>query len=105
MIEKTKYVRSLSLMRAYRQIECQHCGIDDGSVCGAHSNQSKHNKGLGIKASDDACASLCHACHYELDQGKELTRQQRIDMWERAHRKTRAALKERGLWEFDGEEQ
>ena len=33
--------------------------------------------------------------------GKELTRQQRIDMWERAHRKTRAALSERGLWEFD----
>jgi hypothetical protein len=95
---KHQYVRSDKLMQAYRKIPCQHCGIDDGSVCGAHANGAKYGKGRGIKASDDRCASLCHACHMALDQGRTMTRTEREAMWEAAHIKTVDALKVLGLW-------
>ena len=85
-------------MEAYRKIPCQHCGVDDGSVCGAHSNEAQHGKGRGIKADDSACASLCHACHMDLDQGKDLSRLERQAMWHWAHVKTVAELTRRGLW-------
>ncbi len=54
---KFPYVRSDKLMRAYGKIPCQHCGADDGTVVGAHSNWSCHGKGRGIKARDVYCAS------------------------------------------------
>jgi hypothetical protein len=85
-------------MKLYRTLPCQHCGMDDGSVCGAHSNQSKHGKGRGIKAGDEFCASLCHACHLALDQGRTMTRTERTAMWDAAHAKTVAALQARGVW-------
>lgn len=98
MFSKTTYVRSPKLMQAYRKIECQHCGIDDGSVCGAHSNQAVHGKGRSIKASDDQAASLCHVCHHALDQGRSMSRADRERMWNEAHIKTVLTLVERELW-------
>ena len=98
MLTKTNYLRSPSLMRLYRTLPCQHCGIDDGSVCGAHSNQSHHGKGRGIKAGDQYCASLCHACHLALDQGRSMSRAERVAMWDAAHAKTVAALQAQGKW-------
>ena len=101
MIPKTQYIRSAKLMQAYRKIPCQHCGIDDGTVCGAHSNQAKHGKGRGIKASDIFCASLCHACHMAVDQGRSMSRQERETVWANAHRKTIQALVALGLWNLE----
>ena len=75
-------------MRAYRQLPCQNCGADDGTVCGAHANWAEYGKGKSIKASDDKCASLCHRCHSALDQGSSMTRDERKTLWERAHRRT-----------------
>ena len=92
---KTAYVRSKALMTAYRTIPCQNCGADDQTVCGAHSNASEHGKGRSIKASDDKCASLCHRCHTALDQGSEMSREERVRMWTEAHEKTMRALIER----------
>lgn len=94
---KHNYVRSPALMRAYRAIACQHCGKDDGTVCGAHSNWGG-GRGRAIKADDNLCASLCHACHMALDQGKTLSKQERIDLWAEAHQNTVQELVERGLW-------
>jgi hypothetical protein len=91
-IPKFKYIRSNKLMSFYRTIPCQKCGIDDGTVCGAHSNQEIHGKGKGIKASDEFCASLCNNCHYCIDQGKELSREEKRLVWELAHHKTVKAL-------------
>jgi hypothetical protein len=54
----------------------------------AHSNQLKDGKGKGIKASDALIAALCYTCHMEIDQGSKLSKQERIDIWEEAHRKT-----------------
>lgn len=88
MIAKFPYIRSKALMTLYRSIPCQSCGRDDGSVCGAHSNMSIHGHGRSVKSSDEYAASLCSTCHYELDQGKSLTRKEKQLMWSLAHAKT-----------------
>jgi hypothetical protein len=82
---KREYVRSEPLMRAYRLIPCQHCGVQDGTVCGAHSNWAEHGKGKSIKADDNRCASLCFTCHGMLDQGSILGKAERYALWCIAH--------------------
>ena len=72
------------------------CGIDDGTIVAAHSNQLQDGKGKGIKAHDYRIAYLCQKCHYEIDQGHELNKAQRKDWWEYAHRKTIGWLFENG---------
>jgi hypothetical protein len=94
---KHNYIRSQELMRNAREIPCQHCGIDDGTVVGAHTNWGG-GKGRGIKASDNLIASLCFECHTELDQGKTLNKEQRQEMWQKAHIKTVDKLVKLGLW-------
>jgi hypothetical protein len=98
MFPKHEYVRSKRLMAAYRLIPCQNCGRDDGTVCGAHSNQGRHGKGKGIKADDNQAASLCFACHLELDQGRGLSEEERQTLWAKAQAKTFRELLARGLW-------
>ena len=48
----------------------------------------RDGKGKGIKAHDFRIAALCHECHVNIDSGKDLTREERFDVWERAHRET-----------------
>jgi hypothetical protein len=98
---KHQYIRSKKLMEACREIECQNCGKDDGTIAGAHSNQGKHGKGKGIKADDNKVASLCFWCHMEIDQGSRMSRQEREEAWEAAHLKTVNRLIESGLWPDD----
>lgn len=98
MFPKHQYVRSPKLMKACRQIPCQHCGVDDGTVCGAHSNAGADGKGRGIKSDDSKVASLCHACHMAVDQGRIMSRSERVKVWTEAHIKTVAELVKRGLW-------
>jgi hypothetical protein len=78
----------MRLLEVVRQSPCQHCGAQDGTVVAAHSNQLRDGKGRGLKAHDYRIAALCFTCHAELDQGKNMSKQQRIEMWEEAHRKT-----------------
>jgi len=89
--------RNRKLLDACRELPCQHCGISDGTVVAAHSNQLKDGKGRGLKAHDYRVASLCYKCHMELDQGKDLSKQERVELWEEAHRKTIGQLFERGF--------
>jgi hypothetical protein len=42
---------------------------------------------------------LCFRCHAELDQGKKLSKEERVEMWEEAHRKTIGKLFEDGWLE------
>ena len=95
---KTQYIRSSALLQACREISCQGCGVADGTVCAAHSNEARHGKGRSVKASDQFVASLCHKCHTDLDQGAYMTRDERQAMWFRAHRNTVHQLVRRGLW-------
>jgi beta-glucanase (GH16 family) len=62
----------------------------------AHANWGVYGKGLGQKAHDCFVAALCIRCHAELDQGKNLSADERQQMWESAFRKTLLALFETG---------
>lgn len=97
-VAKFSYVRSQALLEACRAIPCQHCGREDGTVCAAHSNQGEHGKGKSVKASDVFVASLCFACHGQLDQGREWSQAERVAIWAAAHRRTVALLVQLGLW-------
>ena len=87
MYPKTEYIRSKKLLRLVASLRCQHCGNSEG-VQAAHANWSEFGKGRGIKASDIYTAALCQGCHTAIDSGKDLTREQRKEMWLNAHRKT-----------------
>lgn len=89
--------RNKQLLEIVRRFPCQGCGISDGTVVAAHSNQLRDGKGKGIKAHDYRIASLCFKCHTELDQGPQMSKSERMEFWEDAHRKTIALLFEQGF--------
>jgi hypothetical protein len=80
--------RNKTLLEVVRGSPCQLCGAEDGTVVAAHSNQQRDGKGTGIKAHDYRIAALCFSCHMELDQGSKMSKEDRQDIWEMAHRKT-----------------
>jgi len=88
--------RNKKLLEVVRQSPCQHCGIEDGTVVAAHSNQLRDGKGRGIKSHDYRIAALCHSCHMELDQGTKWLKAKRLEVWEEAHRNTIGWLFEAG---------
>jgi hypothetical protein len=88
--------RNRKLLEILRQSPCQICGRSDGTVVAAHSNQLRDGKGRGLKANDYRVAALCYGCHAEIDQGKSLSKVERVEAWEEAHRKTVGWLFETG---------
>jgi hypothetical protein len=94
---KFSYFRSKQHLKNVASLACQNCYID-GRTQAAHSNSAKHGKGRGIKASDEYTAALCDKCHYELDQGNRLNKEQKQELWQMAHQKTVCKLVEQGLW-------
>ena len=58
---------------------------DQATVVPCHSNQSKHGKGMGMKASDIYTVPGCHACHAELDQGMAMIRDEKRAAWDAAY--------------------
>lgn len=88
--------RDRKLLNVLQKSPCQYCGRSDGTIVAAHSNQLRDGKGRGIKAHDYRTAALCFKCHSELDQGAKLSKTERVEMWEEAHRKTIAWLFENG---------
>lgn len=96
-IEKFTYVRSRPLLNAIKALPCQHCGAS-GPSDPAHSNELRHGKAKGRKASDIYVAALCRADHQELDQGHRLSKDERQAMWADAWRKTVRELVRRGTW-------
>lgn len=99
--ESINMYRNPKLTRIVAQLPCQHCGIKNNTVVAAHSNQLRDGKGRSIKADDFRVAALCYKCHSELDQGAKLNKQERVDMWEEAHRKTIGLLFKEGWLEVN----
>jgi hypothetical protein len=95
MFPKTKYLRDKKRLEACRNLPCQHCGAEDGTVVAAHSNEGIHGKGRGIKASDEFVAALCFTCHANLDQGR-MSKEEKLRMWRDAHLKTISLLNSDG---------
>mgnify|MGYP002507835539 CR=1 FL=1 len=58
---------------------CVLCGSE--GVQAAHRNESK---GMASKADDCLSAALCPACHSSIDQGKDMTRDERRATMDRA---------------------
>ena len=85
---RSSMYRNKKLLEIVRESPCQICGIQNGTVVAAHSNQLRDGKGRGIKSSDAMIAALCYICHMEIDQSSKLSKQERKDMWDEAHRKT-----------------
>lgn len=90
MRKKHEYVRSKKLLKMVASLDCQACGSGH-MVQAAHTNWGS-GKGRGIKASDNLVAALCLKCHYEVDQGKDLSKEERQKMWMGAHKRTIQAL-------------
>lgn len=91
MFPKFQYMRSKAHLRRVAALPCQICGAGAPSQA-SHSNQARHGKGRGIKASDEFTAALCPSCHYEIDQGKRLDKNTKIAWWEEAFANTQKAL-------------
>ena len=96
---KHQYVRSQKLLKLVAGLACQNCGIDNG-VQAAHTNWGG-GKGRGIKADDNLVAALCLKCHYEIDQGTHLSKDERQEMWSKAHQKTVDELVNNNQWPKD----
>lgn len=91
--------RNRKLLDAVRELPCcwplpHQC---HGAIEPAHSNQLRDGHGRAIKAHDYRVAALCHASHAEHDQGKSLSKTERREAWDEAHRRTIGLLFERGM--------
>ena len=84
--------RNQRLWEIVRNSPCQNCGTQNGTICAAHSNQLRDGKGRSLKAHDFRVAALCFRCHSNLDQGYQMDKEERRELWEEAHRKTIAWL-------------
>ena len=97
MYEKHQYVRSKKLLKLVASLDCQLCGSGN-MVQAAHTNWGG-GKGRGVKADDNLVAALCLGCHYKIDQGKDLSREERQELWQKAHYRTIDNLKD--VWPKD----
>lgn len=85
--------RSEQWLAAVRSLPC--CVLcSTAGVQAAHRNEGK---GAAIKVDDCASAALCPDCHREIDQGKQMTREQRRSRLDRAIVLTVIELARRGL--------
>ena len=83
--------RSEKWLRNVASLECVGCG---GESQAAHRNEGK---GMGLKTDDCLTASLCPRCHAEIDQGKDMTREERRARMDAAIFVTLIRLARRGM--------
>ena len=83
-------MRDHKRLAAIRKLPCVVCGRSP--VDAAHSNQSAHNKGLGIKASDEFTIPLCRQHHIEYDQFQKMNRSQSVEWFDKMLEKTERML-------------
>ena len=93
-IPKNPPLRSEEWKAAVRALGyCVRCRTVCKPDC-AHRNEGK---GMGMKASDAACAALCRPCHVEIDQGPGMSRDERRAELDRCIVLTHIALANRGV--------
>lgn len=95
--------RNRKLLDAITQLPCQFLipGVCEGGANSqpCHSNFQKHGKGKSMKAHDCYVAAGCAACHREVDQGMKLSRDERVEIFQRAMERTLLLLWQRQLIE------
>ena len=83
-------MRDRKRLAAIRKLPCVVCGRSP--VDAAHSNQSSHGKGMGLKACDTKTISLCRSHHVEYDQFQKMNRSQSVDWFAKMLEKTERML-------------
>lgn len=82
--------RSTNRLKSIRALPCVVCGKPNSQA--AHSNSSKHSKGMGTKASDEFTIPLCHNHHAEFDQFQKMNRSQSEEWFDQMLEKTNRLL-------------
>ena len=83
-------MRNASRLAAIRKLPCVKCG--SSPVDAAHSNQSSHGKGMGLKACDTKTIPLCRSHHVEYDQFQKMNRSQSAEWFAKMLDKTERML-------------
>lgn len=99
MFQKHEYIRSKKLLKLVAGLDCQACGSGQ-MVQAAHTNWGG-GKGRSVKADDNLVAALCLKCHYEIDQGKDMTKEERQKKWAEAHLGTVLTLCHQNKWPME----
>ena len=73
-----------------RKLPCVVCG--SSPVDAAHSNQSSHGKGMGLKACDAKTIPLCRNHHVEYDQFQKMNRSESVEWFNKMLEKTERML-------------
>jgi hypothetical protein len=60
------------------------CRDDTATTVPAHRNEGK---GMGLKVPDEQTVPACYWCHYEYDQGKLFTREQKREFFNVAYKR------------------
>ncbi|HIQ36234.1 MAG TPA: DUF968 domain-containing protein [Acinetobacter venetianus] len=84
-------MRNLKRLAAIRKLPCVVCGRSP--VDAAHSNQSNHGKGMGLKACDSKTIPLCRNHHQEFDQFQKLNRSESVEWFDKMLEKTELMLR------------
>lgn len=79
--------------RAVASPHCMRC-FKEGATQAAHRNEGK---GMGTKTDDCWTAALCVDCHREIDQGRDMSRQERREAMDVAILMTLRELARKGL--------
>ena len=79
-------MRSPKRLAEIRKLPCVVCG--GSPVDAAHSNQSSHGKGMGLKACDTKTIPLCRNHHVEYDQFQKMNRSQSVEWFAKMLEKT-----------------
>lgn len=90
---KQKTYRNRKLLDLAKGQYCVECGIEDGTIVPAHSNEGK---GMGLKTSDSTVMFLCYRCHLEYDSGTMMGREEKRQFAFRNNAKTLRLLFEQG---------
>lgn len=102
MIEKFHYVRSKKARNSARGEDCTMgspwCNHDPQTTVLCHSNESKHGKGKGIKASDVYTFYGCSGCHKWYDEGPGSKENKQEFFWV-AWWRTQRRYREKGIME------
>ncbi|MBC7074612.1 MAG: hypothetical protein H5T98_00790 [Syntrophomonadaceae bacterium] len=80
LLQRQTPYRNPKWLAAVRSIEC--CVL-----CGAYGTEAAHRdegKGMGQKTADCASAAICSTCHHEAGNGKNLSREERRAMMDKA---------------------
>ena len=85
---KVKTWRSDKWLRAVAELPCVLCERE-GMTQAAHRN---YGKGMAMKTDDCWTAALCVSCHADMDQGKELSREDKRSIMDAAILDTLLAL-------------